>query len=87
MHFLPQHRYFKSYFKKLNGSFSVVLASVLVAAILTACAKKEDAVPPAPAAMPVSYIAVAPTSVPMSVEAVAQTEGAKEVEIRPCRSR
>ena len=83
MHFLPQHRYFKSYFKKLNGSFSVVLASVFVAAILTACAKKDEATPPAPAAMPVSYIAVAPTSVPMSVEAVAQTEGAKEVEIRP----
>ena len=79
MHFLPQHRHVK----KLNSSFSAVLASIFVAAILTACGKKEDAAPPAPAAMPASYIAVAPTSVPMSVESVAQTEGAKEVEIRP----
>lgn len=83
MHFLPQQRYFKSYFKKLNGSFSVALASIFAAAILTACGKEEQASPAAPPAMPVSYISVAPTSVPMSVEAVAQTEGAKEVEIRP----
>ncbi len=89
MHLLPQHRHFKKLnskklnSKKLNGSFLAVLASVFVAAILTACSQKEDAAPPAPAAMPVSYISVAPTSVPMSVEAVAQTEGAKEVEVRP----
>ena len=83
MHFLPQQRYFKSYFKKLNGSFSVALASIFAAAILTACGKEEQAASAAPPAMPVSYISVAPTSVPMSVEAVAQTEGAKEVEIRP----
>ena len=79
MHFLPQHRRLKN----LNGPFSALIASIFVAAILTACGKKEDAAPPAPAALPASYISVAPTSVPMSVEAVAQTEGAKEVEIRP----
>jgi membrane fusion protein (multidrug efflux system) len=79
MQFLPQyHR-----FKKLNSSFSAALASVFLAVMLTACGKAEEAAPPAPPAMPVSYIAVAPASVPMSVEAVAQTEGAKEVEVRP----
>jgi membrane fusion protein (multidrug efflux system) len=79
MHFLPQYRRFK----KLNSSFSAVFAPIFVAVVLTACGKAEEAAPPAPAAMPVSYIAVAPASVPMSVEAVAQTEGAKEVEVRP----
>ncbi len=84
MHFLPQHCHYKKLnSEKSNSTFSAVLASVFVAVILTACGKKEDAAPPAPAAMPVSYISVAPTSVPMSVEAVAQTEGAKEVEVRP----
>ena len=79
MHYLSQHRRLK----KLNGSFSAAIASIFIAAMLTACGKKEEASPPAPAAMPASYIIAAPTSVPMSVEAVAQTEGAKEVEIRP----
>lgn len=79
MHFFSRQRCLKN----LTGSFSALLASLLIAAMLTACGKKEQPAPPAPPAMPVSYISVTPTSVPMSVEAVAQTEGAKEVEIRP----
>ncbi len=78
MHFLLQ----QPQFNKTSGSFSALLATILVATTLVACGKKDEA-PPAPAAMPVSYISALPTSVPMSVEAVAQTEGAKEVEIRP----
>lgn len=69
-------------FNNKHSSFSALLAMMLVVASLVACGKKEET-PPAPTAMPVSYISAVPTSVPMSVEAVAQTEGAKEVEIRP----
>lgn len=79
MYLLPHHPRLK-YF---HIPFPALIASVLIAAALTACGKEEKTAPPAPPAMPVSYISVVPTSVPMSVEAVAQTEGAKEVEIRP----
>lgn len=79
MHFLSQ----QPRFIKTNTSFSALFATILVLTSLVACGKKEDAAPPAPAAMPVSYISATLASVPMSVEAVAQTEGAKEVEIRP----
>lgn len=79
MHFLPK----QSQSNKANAPYLKLLATIVVATSLVACGKKEDVPPPAPAAMPVSYISATPTSVPMSVEAVAQTEGAKEVEIRP----
>ena len=68
--------------KKLNSTFTLMLAAAIVSSALVGCGKKQDA-PAAQPAMPVSYISVAPTEVPMSVEAVAQTEGASEVEIRP----
>ena len=76
MHFLLQ----QAQSKKINARF---FAAILVATTLVACGKKEEVAPPAPAAMPVSYISATSTAVPMSVEVVAQTEGAKEVEIRP----
>jgi membrane fusion protein, multidrug efflux system len=79
MHFLSQQYRLRN----LNASFPALITSIFVAAVLTACGKKDEAAPSAPPAMPVSYISVVPTSVPMSVEAVAQTEGAKEVEVRP----
>lgn len=81
MHFLLQ----QAQSKKINARFfaAILVATTLVATTLVACGKKEEAAPPASAAMPVSYISATSTAVPMSVEAVAQTEGAKEVEIRP----
>ena len=79
MHFfMHQH-----HFKNINGSILAFASTLLVAVALVGCGKKTETAPPAPAAMPVSYISAVSTSVPMSVEAVAQTEGAKEVEIRP----
>ena len=49
MHFLLQ----QAQSKKINARF---FAAILVATTLVACGKKEEAAPPAPAAMPVSYI-------------------------------
>lgn len=79
MHFFLHQRHSK----KTNGSIAALFSTLLLAAALVGCGKKPEVAPPAPAAMPVSYISVVSTSVPKSVEAVAQTEGAKEVEIRP----
>lgn len=79
MHFFLHQRHLK----KTNASIAALLSTLLLAAALIGCGKKSEVAPPAPAAMPVSYISATSTSVPMSVEAVAQTEGAKEVEIRP----
>ncbi len=63
---------------------------VLACAVLTACSqgdarqneKKKDDAKAAPAAVPVTTLAVAPREVPVSFEASARTEGSREVQVR-----
>jgi membrane fusion protein (multidrug efflux system) len=61
----------------------------LIALVLAACSpggaqekKGADAKGAAPAAVPVTAIAVAPRAVPVSFEAVGRTEGSREVQVR-----
>lgn len=59
-----------------------LLASLLLAGVLTACGKGEQAAPPAMGPMPVTVLDAQPQTVPTSVEIMAQTEGARETEVR-----
>jgi membrane fusion protein (multidrug efflux system) len=67
---------------------SAAIASVIAAAILAGCGKKDAATAAAPApggpppAMPVSVVKVAPQRVPNVIEAVGQTEGSRDIEVR-----
>ena len=64
----------------------ILLLSVAVAACSQGDArqneKKKDDAKAAPAAVPVTTLAVAPREVPVSFEAVARTEGSREVQVR-----
>ena len=63
------------------------LPAVVVCLVLAACSQgdakqKKDDANAAPAALPVSVIAVAPREVPIVFEAVGRTEGSREVQVR-----
>jgi len=64
--------------------FLVVLSAIVVAACSEGDArqKKDDSAKAAPAAVPVSVLAVAPREVPVTFEAVGRTEGSREVQVR-----